>query len=102
MREESAAIQKLISIGQKATQRKLDENCGIVLWCRMYNKSSKGTFEPYTCLGRLGYHSHEVDSSPLKFVWNLLDADVLMGNFENKEEEKSSSLFQQIIGLAQS
>jgi hypothetical protein len=76
MREESPVIQKLISIGQGAKTGKNPDSCGIILFYRMYNLA-KRVFEPYTCLGRLSYDSHEIGSQPIRFVWNLLDFDIL-------------------------
>jgi hypothetical protein len=72
MRMDSPTIQRLLDIGKRASAGELSESCGIVLWYRLYN-FSKRQFEPYSCLGRLGYHHHESESHPVKFIFNLLD-----------------------------
>jgi len=92
MRAESPAIQKLVSVGRKATKKDLPDSCGIVLWYRMYD-SAKRTFEPYTCLGRLGYSTHEIGSHPIKFVWDLMDYDVL----KNASEPNGNCVFDEIL-----
>jgi len=89
MKEESPVIQKLISIGKSAANGDLPESCGIVLWYRMYN-IEKRNFEPYSCLGRLSYHSHESGSQPIQFVWNLLDYDRL-------KQTSGSCIFDEIM-----
>jgi len=89
MREESPVIQKLISIGKSAANGNLSESCGIVLWYRLYNIEQR-KFEPYSCLGRLTYHSHESGSQPLKFTWNLLDYDRL-------KQTSGSCIFDEIM-----
>jgi len=91
MKSDSIAIQKLLSLGRKATKNELSEKSGIILWCRVYDRVKK-TFEAYGCLGRLGYHSHDDQLHPIKFVWHLLDYDILM-NVGIEE----GSLFQRIM-----
>lgn len=49
----------------------------IILWCRKYDRATK-RFQPYTCLGRVGYHRHYPDTLPVKCVWKLLDYDRLI------------------------
>lgn len=100
MHEDSPVIQKLMSLGKKAVSSKeLPSSCGITLWCRMHDKAGS-SFEPYVCLGRLGYHSHEVGSSPVKFIWDMLDFDILMSTSEGVIG-KERSLFQKIITLSE-
>ena len=70
MHDESPVIHKLIQYGKDAMIKKDDSK--IILWCRRYQTENK-KFTPYVCLGRLGYESHIPGSSPLSFVWNLLD-----------------------------
>ena len=74
MHDESPVIHKLIQYGKEAMIKKDDSK--IILWCRRYQTENK-KFTPYVCLGRLGYESHVPGSSPLSFVWNLLDYDGL-------------------------
>lgn len=84
MKEESPSIQNLIKVGQKAAHINnandingtLSKDCGIVLWCRYYDEKKK-SFNPYVCLGRLSYHSHDPNVHPIKFVWNLIDYKVI-------------------------
>ena len=98
MHEDSPVIQKLMSTGQKAssTSKELLNSCGIILWCRMLNNAvGSSNFKPYVCLGRLGYHSHEIGSSPVKFIWDLLGFDVLMDTSEG-----GINLFQKIMMLS--
>ena len=92
MREESPVIQKLISIGQGGKDDILPESSGIILFYRMYNLA-KRVFEPYTCLGRLSYDSHEIGSQPIRFVWNLLDFDIL----KQATEPGRSCIFDEIM-----
>ncbi|GFH52193.1 hypothetical protein CTEN210_08669 [Chaetoceros tenuissimus] len=92
MRPESPVIQKLISVGKRASQGKLPEDCGIVLWYRLYN-SDKRVFEPYACLGRLGYENHEPNSQPIKFTWNLLDYDIL----QHANEPNGFNYFKEVL-----
>ena len=79
MHDESPVIHKLIQYGQDAMVKKDDSK--IILWCRRYQTENK-KFTPYVCLGRLGYESHIPGSSPLSFVWNLLD----YGGLKNHED----------------
>lgn len=57
---------------QSHEQIGLSKDCGIILWCRKYDPMTK-RFEPYTCLGRVGYHKHYSGTLPVKFIWKLLD-----------------------------
>lgn len=76
MRIDSPTIQRLLDIGKRASKGDLSDSCGIVLWYRLYDVSKK-KFQPYSCLGRLGYHCHHDDESesshPVKIIFNLLD-----------------------------
>ena len=122
MHDESPVIKDLIRVGRRQQQQKQKEQQeidtqsretetgkpsststttmststssfgGIVLWCRMYNEE-KRTFGPYICMGRLGYVSHIPGSSPLSFVWNLLDYDALQNHSDPSVREQ----FQQVI-----
>jgi hypothetical protein len=92
MREESPSIQKLIDVGGKAARGELEYNDGIVLWCRIY-QNKKRTFSPYICLGRLAYISHDPKSHPIKFLWKLLDYDILL----DARHEGEETLFKRII-----
>ena len=94
MKADSPSIQKLVYIGQKASRNELLPTDGIVLWCRLYNKSKK-SFEPYACLGRLSYVDHDPNVQPIKFVWNLMDYNILVGNDRNDDQE--GSIFQRIL-----
>jgi len=94
MKAESYVIQRLISVGKKAARGELKPSSGIVLWCRVYNVKKKG-FDPYICLGRLSYHSHDENVHPIKFEWNLVDYDILM------EEGSTDNQFQGIIEASQ-
>jgi hypothetical protein len=91
MHDESPVIQQLLRVGREATTCK---SSGIVLWCRTYRTATKG-FGPYTCLGRLAYQSHAVGSSPLSFVWNLLDFERLK---EHPDETVRQS-FKELVSL---
>ena len=90
MKAESNTIKKLITIGTKAANNELSPKDGIVLWCRLYNQGTR-KFDPYTCLGRLSYHDHDPNAHPIKFVWNLMDYDIL------KRKNKKMSVFEQIV-----
>lgn len=92
MRPESPVIQKLISVGKRASQGKLPEDCGIVLWYRLYDTAKRG-FEAYACLGRLGYENHEPNSQPIKFTWNLLDYDIL----QHANEPNGLNYFKEVL-----
>jgi hypothetical protein len=104
MHDESPVIQRLIKVGQQ--QQHLDNvaknnehNGGIVLWCRLYDSSSspKG-FRPYTCLGRVAYHSHQPGTRPIQFVWTLLDYDQLVQySTQPKDKTDPTSMFQRIV-----
>lgn len=118
MTHDSPVIQRLIQLGKESkVQYEKDEsywnsheyNKGIVLWCRIYDPSMKGSkYTPYICMGRLGYHSHEVNSYPVKFVWDLLDYNRLiqsssssttMKNHETKDtkDENDMSAFERLL-----
>ena len=58
----------------------------VVLWCRAYDPDSR-SLTPYTCFGRLGYASHDENSLPIAFRWNLLDYEALVThpNLEARE-----------------
>lgn len=45
-------------------------SCEVVLWCRLPG-------EPYVFCGRLHYVTHDETKSPLRFVWELADFDLL-------------------------
>ena len=121
MHDESPVIQNLIRVGRRQQLQQQQQNeqqepvtqsretaepsltttstttsksssGGIVLWCRMYNEE-KRTFGPYICMGRLGYVSHIPGSSPLSFIWNLLDYDAIQSHPDISVRE----LFQQVI-----
>jgi len=85
MHDESPVIHKLIQYGQEAMIKKDDSK--IILWCRRYQTENK-KFTPYVCLGRLGYESHIPGSSPLSFVWNLLDYDGLKHHEDSAVRER--------------
>ena len=85
MHDESPVIHKLIQYGQEAMIKKDDSK--IILWCRRYQTENK-KFTPYVCLGRLGYESHIPGSSPLSFVWNLLDYDGLKHHDDSAVRER--------------
>jgi hypothetical protein len=97
MHDESPVILNLIRIGQQqaASQTStLSASSGIVLWCRRYQSKTK-KFGSYVCLGRLAYHSHLPSSSPLSFVWNLLDHDKL----QNHPDKVAREGFQEMVSL---
>jgi len=81
MHEESPIIQKLFRTIEGG---RVDD--GILLWCRHYNPKTK-THHPYTCLGRLSYHSHIPQSRPLQFVWNLDDYPTLIEHYKQRFQE---------------
>ncbi len=94
MHDGSPVIQRLINIGKKcaSSDNSDQDDMGIVLWCRMYNKN-KRTFDPYSCMGRLGYHSHDVGSQPLRFVFDLLD----YGHLQNASEPDETNHYGTIV-----
>uniref|UniRef100_A0A7S2XW82 Uncharacterized protein n=1 Tax=Attheya septentrionalis TaxID=420275 RepID=A0A7S2XW82_9STRA len=104
MHDESPVIQRLIKVGQQQQEqnnvaKNNEHNGGIVLWCRLYDSSSspKG-FRPYTCLGRVAYHSHQPGTRPIQFVWTLLDYDQLVQySGQPKDKTDSPSMFQRIV-----
>jgi hypothetical protein len=92
MHDESNGIVKLLHVGRAATHDKFQASNGLVLWCRTYDQD-KRTFSPYSCLGRLTYHSHEAGSRPLKFIWTLQDYDDLTHHANTEMRER----FQQMV-----
>ena len=86
MHEGTPVIQRLLAVGRNRPQ-----GGGIVLWCRRYIKERK-TFEPYTCLGRLSYVSHNPNSHPLAFVWKLVDYDRITCHPDKKRQEVFQSM----------
>ena len=84
MHEGTQVIQRLLSVGKNTPT---GGGGGVVLWCRRYLKERK-SFEPYTCLGRLSYISHEPESHPLPFVWKLEDFDRITAH-ESKERRET-------------
>ena len=117
MKEDSPIIQKLMKYGEAdlattaaaaafarsttsaATKdaNNKDYQPAILLWCRRYDatrRSSQGIYAPYTCLGRLSYHSHKPYSRPIKFVWNLIDYVDLL------QDKKARHQFQLILDTA--
>jgi hypothetical protein len=79
MHSGTPVIQRLIRVGKELQA----SGGGVVLWCRQH-VVEKRTFGPYVCFGRLTYQSHEPESQPLTFVWNLRDYD-LLSNHGDKE-----------------
>jgi hypothetical protein len=73
----SPIVQRLLAT-KRANAGRRDE---LLLFCRLPG-------EPYVCCGRLAYVSHEPSSTPLRFVWSLVDAEQL---------RKSSEPFRQLI-----
>lgn len=113
MNENTPAIKNLLRIGKMIASSHRECNSvitparicggGIVLWCRMYD-SEKRTFLPYTCLGRVGYRSHDPDVHPIQFVWDLLDYEKLMAvevavdvNEDGVDDLGRKNAFQKII-----
>lgn len=86
MFDDSPVIHKLIQLGKKAAA----SSGRIVLWCRKYQRDTK-QFTPYVCFGRLAYHSHEPESHPLAFVWDLLDYN----SFKNQSDSLVRARFQE-------
>ena len=87
MHEETPVIQRLLTIGKMVQPH----GGGVVLWCRRYIKERK-TFEPYTCLGRLSYVSHDPMSRPLVFIWKLDDYDHISNHSDETRLEKFQSI----------
>ena len=87
MHDETPVVQTLLKVGQGPPEKST-----IVLWCRQWILEKK-TFSPYTCLGRCSYVSHIPDSSPLSFVWNLVDYDRLVSHPDKQTRET----FQELI-----
>jgi hypothetical protein len=92
MNEESSVIQRLLRLGKISDTTRARERSQIVLWCRQFDHSTNN-FKPYICFGRLSYVSHQPDSHPLKFVWNLLDYDAMV----NHKERAVRANFKNII-----
>ena len=67
----SPIVQRLLATKRSATTVR----DSLLLFCRLPG-------EPYVCCGRLEYVSHDPASSPLKFVWALIDADELLERSE--------------------
>jgi len=113
MHQHTPAIQKLLRIGisnhresNSGVVPEKGDGSSIVLWCRMYDRT-KRTFLPYTCLGRVGYRSHDPDVHPIKFVWDLLDYKALMaenvvvdGDKDDADDLERKNAFQQMIAQA--
>ena len=89
MHNSTPVIQRLVTIGKIKPG---SNNAGVVLWCRRYIKERK-TFEPYTCLGRLSYVSHDPNSHPLAFVWKLEDFE----RITNHTDETRRETFRQMV-----
>lgn len=96
MHEHTPSIQNLLRIGMMATNQQLTAESGIVLWCRAYDEKRR-TFQPYMCLGRVGYNYHDPKAHPIKFVWNLLDHETLI-KMENDSIKENA--FKQIMTRA--
>lgn len=92
MHEETKVIRRLIRVGKSVANEENESSEGVVLWCRSYDASKKN-HKPYVCLGRLSYHSHEPGSRPLKFTWNLVDYDRIVGH----KDEIVRSTFEQLV-----
>lgn len=67
----SPVVQRLLATKRAATGRRDT----LLLFCRL-------PAEPYVCCGRLAYALHEPSSSPVRFIWTLLDADELLESSE--------------------
>jgi hypothetical protein len=93
MHEKTRVIQRLMHEGQQQEQAD-SSTSSIALWCRRYQPTTK-TFTPYTCMGRLSYHSHTAGSRPLAFCWNLLDYDGLAQHADDQVRQN----FRYVIGL---
>ena len=90
MHDESPVIHKLLKMGKQHDIKGGDDDkphSNIILWCRRYQADTK-QFTPYVCFGRLTYHSHVPQSSPLKFVWNLVDYDGLKNHSDKVVRER--------------
>lgn len=68
----SSPIAQRLLATKRATAGRRDT---LLLFCRLPG-------EPYVCCGRLAYVAHEPSSSPLRFVWTLLDAEKLLESSE--------------------
>jgi hypothetical protein len=92
MHEKTRAIQRLMHEGQQQhSSSSSSSSSSIVLWCRRYQPTTK-TFTPYTCMGRLSYHSHEAGSRPLAFCWNLVDYDRLVQHDDDQVRQNFGSI----------
>ena len=85
MHEDSRILRRLMRVLQSSSEHdtldstpQLTAN-GVVLWCRQYDTTKK-TFGPYVCMGRVGYVSHVAQSLPVRFTLKLLDFDELISN----------------------
>jgi hypothetical protein len=83
MHDKTKIIQRLIHVGKRSSS---GDESGIVLWCRQYETQTRG-FGAYICLGRLSYQSHQFGSSPLSFIWKLLDYNILLQDSKSKAKE---------------
>ena len=75
----SPSIQRLLSMSQQYNVNSAgnEEAVGVILWCRTYDKRTR-SFNPYVCLGRVSYVSHDAESHPVSFVLALNDYDGLL------------------------
>jgi len=77
-------VNKLLKMSKLATSN-------ILLFTRFMEGSKS---EPYVCLGRLGYITHDPNSSPMKWVWKLQDFAEL--NTTNKGD---TNLFREFVNF---
>lgn len=105
MHDETPLIEKLIAAGKESNkvfkekeQSSPDEADGIILFCRLLDEKKRP--RPYTCMGRVGYHSHIPGSRPLQFVWNLIDHEGLTNDdtLQLKDGE-NVSIFQELVNF---
>ena len=79
----------------------------VLLFCREYQK-------PYVYCGRLEYLGHDPTRAPLRFVWNLRDADKLLGrgrgngvslsskrDGKGDDDEEIGELFESLVQASQ-
>ena len=83
MHDDTPVIKRLLRSRSKNDDSK-ERPDDIILWCRFMDGSRA---QPYICLGRLGYVSHQSGVIPVEFMWELLD-------YKNLEDK---TLFQQVI-----